>query len=308
MHDTFNSINGWLNIDKPCGVTSNHISTILKRKLNIKKNTTKCGFSGTLDPFATGVLVFALGDATKCINIIPNNIKGYEFTVIWGKHTDTHDIDGKILKETVNIPIVSDIESILPSFTGEILQTPPNFSAIKINGKRACDRIRKGETLSIKPKSIFIKSLEITSSSENSTSFKLSCRKGCYVRSLAIDIAKSLNSLCYVSELKRIFDGNFDIKDAISIEKLLEMDYNSIIGRLMPVDCVLDDIPAIRFNKDQIGRFCHGQFIDVPNEQNSEIVRVYYNDSLAGIATLENGVCYPKNVFIGEYDVDYKRR
>lgn len=308
MYDNLSSINGWIIIDKPANVTSNYISTILKHKLHINKNTTKCGFSGTLDPFATGVLVFALGNATKCINIIPNNIKGYEFTVIWGKHTNTHDIDGQILEETINIPTISAIESIIPSFIGEILQTPPEFSAIKINGKRACDRVRKGEILSIKPKSIFIKSLEIISSSENSTSFKISCRKGCYVRSLAIDIAKALNSLCYVSELKRIFDGNFDIKDAIPIEKLLEMDYNSIIGRLMPVDCVLDDIPAIRFNKDQIGRFCHGQFIDVPNEQNSEIVRIYYNDSLAGIATLENGVCYPKNVFIGEYDVDYKRR
>lgn len=294
-----NEINGWLNLDKPAGVTSNYINTLLKRKLGIKKRGVKIGFTGTLDPFATGLLTFAIGHATKCLEFLTNNTKAYDFSVIWGEHRDTYDKDGAVLDVTSNIPKMQKIQRVIPQFLGETLQMPPPFSAIKIRGKRACDRVRRGESVTPTAKAVFIKSLEITEHSGLCTKFKIVCQKGCYVRSLAVDMAKSLRSSCYVDTLRRTADGFFSVDDAISVEILEKMSYNDIVSCVVPTDKVLDDIPAICFGNLDIEKFCHGAFIPIA-QYDKKLVRVYNNDSslFVGFATIKDGMCYSKKVFL----------
>lgn len=208
-----NNLNGWLNVDKPAGVTSNYVSTIIKRILGIKKHGTKLGFIGTLDPFATGLLTFAIGNATKCIDLIPNHYKAYEFSVEWGKHTNTYDVDGDVISTTVNIPTDASIINESQKFIGITLQSPPIFSAVKINGRRAYDLARKGKDFLTTPKNITIKDFQITSHSGVNTTFLVRCSKGCYIRSLAVDLAKNLNSLCFV----RVLSNYLNILDVCRI-------------------------------------------------------------------------------------------
>lgn len=302
------TLSGWVNINKPSGMNSNRVSTVVKGVLGAKRNNIKVGFTGTLDPFATGLLTFAIGNATKCIDFIPNIMKSYEFTVYWGEHRDTHDVDGELAESSDVIPNPEDISRAASAFIGETMQCPPLFSAVKINGTRACDLVRRGRDIATQAKPIFVEHLAITRHSERETSFQIRCRKGCYIRSLAVDLAKSLGALCYVSQLKRTSDGLFSINDAISLENFKSLSYDEAIGCILPVDEVLDDIPAIRLDPAGSHLFVHGGFPTTKHDD-AAVVRVYDDGSqLLGFASVCGGVARPRKVFIGENDVDYKRR
>jgi tRNA pseudouridine55 synthase len=217
--------NGFLLINKPQGPTSFNIVAKIRKKFCVKK----VGHCGTLDPLAEGLLVLAIGKATRQIQYL-NDDKTYEFGVIFGRQTETGDSEGKIIKECEEIPSIEKLLEEIPKFIGEISQIPPAFSAIKINGKRAYKLAREGITVEMKPRNIKIYSLNLLSFDfeQKTASFRVSCSSGTYVRTLAQDIAKSCASVGFCSFIKRIRVGNFVLENAVSVENATERDVISI--------------------------------------------------------------------------------
>lgn len=292
-------ISGWLNIKKPAGITSNYVSTSIKKKLGIKKHTVRIGFVGTLDPFATGVLPFAIGNATKCIDILPDITKQYEFTVAWGTHTNTYDVDGEVLKTCDSTPSEEEVGAVIPEFIGNIMQSPPAFSAVKIKGQRACDRVRRGENISTTPRQISIYDIQILDHGCRRTTFSVKCKSGCYIRSLAVDLAEKLNTYCYVESLNRTRDGFFSDQTSISLETFIKLDYNDAVACVIPIDEALDDIPAIRLNAADSEFFARGGFVpvDLRDIKTAKVLNDV-SSKIIGIATVNGGICRPKKVFI----------
>lgn len=210
-------LNGWLNLNKPVGWTSAKAVSVIKNLLRAKK----VGHGGTLDPLASGVLPICINSATKQVESIMENKKSYKFNITFGELRDTGDTDGIILEKNDFIPNENDIKSILNEFIGTIEQTPPIYSAIKINGKRACDLVRKGKEVKLEPRKIQIYNIIFSGFiDEKSAEFIVDCGRGCYIRSLAVDIAKRLNTLSYVSKLVRTRVGNFFIDSSLDVNKL----------------------------------------------------------------------------------------
>lgn len=176
----------------------------------LKKEFKKVGHSGTLDPFATGLLVVALGHATKFIQFLPTD-KKYLFSIEFGLRTDSDDLDGSVIDRNNLIPTKDAILSVLPNFVGNIVQTPSKFSAIKINGQRAYDLVRAGVDFEIPSRSIIIESLDLLSFDSNIASFYVSCSKGTYIRSLSFDICSALGVLGCIVRLHRIGSNGFSL-------------------------------------------------------------------------------------------------
>jgi tRNA pseudouridine55 synthase len=250
-----NKINGWLNIDKPYGLTSTQVIGRIRRILN----PAKIGHAGTLDPLATGVLPIAMGEATKTISYMQESLKTYVFTVTWGEERDTDDAEGDIVNASHHRPALADVQALLDNYIGDIEQTPPQFSAIKINGQRAYDLARKGQSVDIKKRRVYIDSLELIEHAKEQTCFKMTCGKGTYVRAIARDLGRDLNCFGYISALRRIRVGNFDEKTAISLDKLTEMPYEDALERaVLPLESALDDIPALPVTQNEATRLRNG--------------------------------------------------
>lgn len=278
-------MDGWICLDKPKGISSN-FAMIKVRKIFGEK----AGYVGTLDPFATGILPIAIGRARKFIQFVEEGEKEYEFEVMFGISTDSYDKTGKICETTETVPSKNQIEKILPKFLGEIEQIPPKFSAIKINGHRACDLVRQNKSVEIPPRKIFIHDLQLLDfSNSNSAKFRVKCSKGTYVRTLAVDIAQKLGSLCYVKELRRTKSGFFSIDHAITLEKLTEMiDTTGLGAILFPLESPLDDIPALFLEMDYVSRLQNGLAVQLANsEVLSSNVKLF--DSVSGKF---RGVCF----------------
>jgi tRNA pseudouridine55 synthase len=257
-------IDGWICLDKPKGISSNLAMVKVRRILG-----EKTGYVGTLDPFATGILPVAVGRARKFIQFIEDGIKEYEFEVVFGTSTDSYDETGKICETTRNIPTKNQIEKILSKFLGEIEQIPPKFSAIKINGRRACDLVRQNKSVEIPSRKIFIYDLQLLDFFENnSAKFRVKCSKGTYVRTLAVDIAQRVGSLCYVKELRRLKSGFFSTDRAITLEKLTKIvDTSEMDGILIPLESPLDDIPALFLERDCVSRLQNGLAVQLTNSE-----------------------------------------
>ena len=249
-------ISGWVNLNKPYGMTSTQAIGKLRRLLNCQK----IGHAGTLDPLATGVLPIAIGEATKTIPFVQDDIKVYRFTVTWGESRDTDDMEGQVLETSDNRPNKEQIEAELSNFTGEVEQIPPLFSAIKVNGQRAYDMARKGEIPDLKSRIVKIDELTLLESRDNEADFEMVCGKGTYVRSLARDLAESLNTKGYVSALRRDQVGGYHLDDAILLDKIEDMDYVAARSEcLLPLQTALDDIPALDLKGDETARIRNGQ-------------------------------------------------
>lgn len=211
------SLNGWLNINKPINYTSTKIVAILKRITQAKK----IGHGGTLDPLASGVLPICINKATKQVESIMNHEKVYKFCITFGESRDTYDSEGKVEEINGFIPDEEGIIQNINKFVGEVEQLPPKYSALKINGKRAYELARNGYIVEMKPRKVTIKKLEFCGfRNYNTAEFCVECGRGCYVRSLAVDIAKSVGAIGYVSELIRTKVGDFDIKNSLNIENI----------------------------------------------------------------------------------------
>ncbi len=249
-------ISGWVNLDKPSGLTSTQALGRVKRIVQPQK----AGHAGTLDPLATGILPIALGEATKTIPYAQDAIKTYSFTVRWGEARTTDDAEGDVTASSGVRPDRAQIEAVLPRFVGLITQIPPAFSAIKIDGQRAYDLARAGEILEMKPRQVFIQSLKIVSEGTDFAEFRAVCGKGTYMRSLGRDIALALGTVGYVAVLRREAVGAFTLETAISLEKLEELSHIARLDdALLPVQTVLADIPALALNDNEAVQLKRGQ-------------------------------------------------
>ena len=209
-------IDGWINLDKPVGVSSTHAVGRLKFLFNAKK----AGHAGTLDPLASGVLPVAFGEATKTVPIVQDGAKAYRFRVRWGEESATDDAEGEIVARSERRPAPAEIEALLPRFVGVILQTPPTFSAIRIDGARAYDLAREGESFEIQPRPIHVYRLDLISAEPDQAVLEAECGKGAYVRAIARDLGRALGCYGHVVELRRTRVGPFSADAAIPLDRL----------------------------------------------------------------------------------------
>jgi tRNA pseudouridine55 synthase len=257
-------INGWLNIDKPEGLTSNQVIGRVRRALNAQK----LGHAGTLDPLATGILPIALGEATKTISFAQDCDKVYSFTITWGEARNTDDREGTVTNTSDKRPSTAEITALLPRFIGDIEQTPPQFSAIKIDGERAYDLARAGEEIEMKSRIVSVYDLRLLSTTPDTATMELNCGKGTYVRAIARDMGVILGCFGHVSALRRLAVGQFDEKNAIPLDVFEKMVQSSDPDRfLLPVETVLDDIPALALTDDEISRIKQGQTLRLLSRQ-----------------------------------------
>ncbi len=265
---------GWLVIDKPVGVSSNFVNTKIKRHF---EKRVKVGFAGTLDPLASGVLPVALGKATRTCSFMLECDKKYTFSVVWGKKTTTDDAEGEVIAESHIRPNEKEVLSVMGSFIGEIMQVPPPFSAIKISGKRACDRVRSGEQIELSARKVNVFDLKLLSINAVRGDFLVHCSKGTYVRSIARDLAEKLGSCGYAENIRRVSVGKFLLNQTITLEKFLSMVHTQQLDEhMLPMDYALDDIPACYLQQRESEGFKYGQFVETDGGfSEGELVRVY---------------------------------
>ena len=287
-----NRINGWLVLDKPLGMSSAQAVARAKRLLRPEK----IGHAGTLDPLASGVLPLALGEATKTVPYMMDSAKAYAFTVRWGAETTTDDLEGGITVSSHLRPDSAQIQAVLSSFIGDIQQVPPQYSALKVDGKRAYELARAGQEVAMKPRMVHVSSLEITSHKAGETDFICHCGKGTYIRSLGRDIGRALGCYGHISHLRRLKVGCFEENHAISLEKLEEMVHKGDLGFVRPVASALDDIPAVSVTSHQSAMLKAGQFVS-SDINNLDSAAAFEHGKLVAIVSVEGSLIKPKRVF-----------
>ncbi len=285
-------VNGWVVLDKPVGMTSTHAVARLKRLFNAKK----AGHAGTLDPLASGVLPVAFGEATKTVPFVQDGEKAYRFTIQWGAETDSDDADGQIVARSDVRPEINAILAALPHFTGTILQTPPAYSAIKINGERAYDIARDGETPELSPRPVTIHELVMTEFGADDATFEARCGKGTYVRAIARDLGRVLGCLGHVSALRRTRVGPFSETDAVALTHIEDA---SVPDAMRRVEAGLLELPQVVVDRDSAARLRRGQSIllrgrDAPGEG---AAYACCGGVVVAIGAIERGELVPGRVF-----------
>ena len=277
---TGDPVHGWLIIDKPKGMTSAKVVAVVRKYLN----AAKAGHGGTLDPGATGILPIALGEATKTVAYAMDGEKKYRFLVRWGEARDTDDMDGAITAESPVRPTRAQILAALPAFTGAVAQVPPDYSAVKVAGKRAYARARAAETMTIAPRIVHIHAFRLLDTPDpDHAAFEAICGKGTYIRGLARDLGTALGTFGCIAELRRLATGPFTEKQAISLDCLTSLGHDAAAARhLLPVEAGLDDIPAMALTEEQAVRLRHGQSIQM-------LLREDYRQLRARAASEEGG-------------------
>jgi len=296
-------VHGWVILDKAVGMTSTQAVGAIKRLFSCKR----AGHAGTLDPLASGCLPIALGEATKTVPFVMDGRKTYSFTVRWGEERDTDDADGRVVATSDARPDRAAIEALLPAFTGSIEQIPPQFSAIKVDGERAYDLARDGETVDLQARPVQIDRLTLVAMPDADTAeFEAECGKGTYVRSLARDIGRALNCYGHIKALRREAVGGFSETDMISLEQLTSLCHRAAAGEasladaLLPVETALDDIPALAVSRADAARLQRGQAAllrgrDAPIFRGAVYVTV--SGHLVALAEVDRGEIVPKRVF-----------
>ena len=298
-HKRGKSVHGWLVVDKPVGMGSTEVVNLTRKLYDAKKN----GHTGTLDPFATGVLPIAFGEATKLIPQVTDGEKEYEFVICWGKKTESGDTEGKVIACCDKIPSKEEILRVIPFFIGNIIQIPPAYSAIKINGKRAYELARKGEDVKIPERIVTIYDLELLEElPEGRARFRVRCSKGTYVRTLGMDLAEKLGTLGYLEELRRTKCGFFSIEDTILLESLKKVVHSEDLKKfLLPLVTSLRDIAVIAVSEADAAKLRLGQSVspksyDVGDLCGKEAAAVC-NDELAAIVRIDERRIAPVRVF-----------
>ena len=269
------AIHGWLVLDKPSDITSTQALSRVKRLLD----AAKAGHAGTLDPLATGVLPIAFGEATKTVSYAMDGRKVYEFTIRWGEARNTDDAEGFVSATSDKRPGDAAIEAVLPRFTGDIVQVPPAFSAIKVSGERAYDLARDGEDVVLEPRNVRIDALSLVARPDaDHAVLRAVTGKGAYMRALARDISRALDTVGHMAALRRLAVGPFSLDDAVSLPHLKELaQEDNAESVLLPIETPLDDIPAVALTETEAHRMRSGQGVALLKRSDRERL-----DSLCG--------------------------
>lgn len=287
-------INGWLVVDKPAGVTSTAVVAKVRWALDAKK----AGHAGTLDPDATGVLAVALGEATKTVATITDALKCYDFVVNWGAETTTDDASGDVVRQSETRPTNDKIQAALPAFTGQIMQVPPAFSAVKVDGERAYDLAREGEDLDLAARPLWVESLTLIEHGADTARFEMVCGKGGYVRSIARDLGRELGCLGHVDHLRRTWSGPFDVENGVEFARIDRDTQEWVESQLLPLETALVDLPQLRATPEGARRIRNGNPGEVTGMAEwGELVWVADADGPVCIGRYQGGMVQPERVF-----------
>ncbi|MFP1630181.1 tRNA pseudouridine(55) synthase TruB [Zhengella sp. ZM62] len=304
-------VSGWIILDKPAGMGSTQAVSKVKWLFNAQK----AGHAGTLDPLASGMLPIALGDATKTVPYVMDGEKIYTFTVAWGEERATDDLEGGVTATSDKRPARADVEAILPGYLGIVMQVPPQFSAIKIDGERAYDIARDGEDVDIPAREVEIFSIDITAMDDNTTTFEVACGKGTYVRSLARDMGRQLGCYGHVAVLRREEVAPFTADDLVTVETLeaarekgdaldgeasAKERFAALDALLIDTQAALEDLPHMALTDDAANRVRLGNPVilrgrDAPVE--AEEAYVTARGRLVAIGAVSAGQFHPRRVF-----------
>ncbi|MDQ7071320.1 MAG: tRNA pseudouridine(55) synthase TruB [Rhodobacterales bacterium] len=249
-------ISGWIVVDKPAGMTS----TTVVNKLRWAMEAKKAGHAGTLDPEATGVLAVAFGEATKTVPYITDALKAYRFIVRLGQATNTDDTEGEVTDTSDLRPTDDEIKEALVPFVGDIMQVPPKFSAVKIDGERAYKRARDDEDFEIAARPLWVEELVMIDRIDaDHVELEMTCGKGGYVRAIARDLGAALGCFGHVKTLRRIWSGPFDVEDGISMERIEELARTPELDEyLQPMQVGLTELPELKCTPEGAVRLRNG--------------------------------------------------
>ncbi|MGP1356100.1 tRNA pseudouridine(55) synthase TruB [Roseicyclus sp.] len=290
-------VSGWVLIDKPAGITSTSVVNKVRWAFDAKK----AGHAGTLDPDATGLLPVALGEATKTIAYLGDALKGYDFTLRWGAQTTTDDAAGSVIETSDARPTDAEIEAALPAFTGDIRQVPPQFSAVKVDGERAYDIARGGETMELQARDLYVDELTLLSRSDpDHADLRFVCGSGGYVRSIARDLGRALGCLGHVAALRRTWVGPFDLDEAVSLDEIERLARTEEIDALLgPVSLALSDLPELKASPEGAARLRNGNpghVLPGPVEY-GDLAWASFDGQPLAIGRFRAGELHPERVF-----------
>ena len=292
------AISGWLVVDKPAGLTS----TAVVNKVKWAFDAQKAGHAGTLDPAATGVLAVALGEATKTVPYITDALKCYRFVVRLGTSTTTDDAEGTPIATSGLRPTDADIAAALAPFRGEIQQIPPQFSAVKIDGERAYDLAREGETVDIAARPLWVESLDFISRPDpDHVELEMVCGKGGYVRAIARDLGASLGCFGHVQWLRRVWSGPFDAADGISMEEIERLAKSQDLdAHLRPLEQGLVDLPELPATPEGAARLRNGNpgMVIASHAEYGEAAWASYQGRAVAVGIYKSGELHPTRVFV----------
>ncbi len=299
------AVSGWVCLDKPYDLTSTQAVGRIRRLFNAQK----AGHAGTLDPLATGVLPIALGEATKTVSFMMDAGKTYRFTIAWGRTTTTLDREGETSATSDVRPTAEAAAAALPAFIGEIDQVPPAFSAIKVDGERAYDLARAGQTVELAARRVVIHDARVTGAPDaDHVEIEIDCGKGVYVRALVRDLAERLGACGHVSALRRTRVGPFTEARAITLENLEDLGHKPrFLEVLLPVETALDDIPELAVTAEDAFRLKQGRPIVLVPRQVDDLrsrlsagtrtVSVLAGGTLVALCEMRMGRLEPARVF-----------
>ena len=291
-------ISGWLVVDKPAGVTSSAVVNKVRWALNVNK----AGHAGTLDPEATGVLAIALGEATKTVPYITDALKAYRFTVRLGQATNTDDAEGEVIASNDMRPTDDDIKEALSGFLGDIMQVPPKFSAVKIDGQRAYKLARADEEFEIAARPLWVEELTLTDRPDaDHVELEMVCGKGGYVRAIARDLGEKLGCYGHVQRLRRIWSGPFDAEDGLTWDQLEAMARTpELDDYLRPVEQGLADLPEVKATAEGATRMRNGNpgMVIAHDVEFGEECWASFDGEAVAVGVYKAGELHPSRVFV----------
>jgi tRNA pseudouridine55 synthase len=291
------ALHGWLVVDKPAGMTS----TAVVNKVKWAMDAQKAGHAGTLDPEATGLLAVALGEATKTVPYITDALKCYRFSVRLGQATNTDDAEGEVLSSSDTRPTTEQIEAALPQFVGDIMQVPPKFSAVKIDGQRAYKLARADEDFEIAARPLYVdEMLVIERTDDDHVLLEMTCGKGGYVRSIARDLGEILGCFGHVEWLRREWSGPWETEDGVTVDVINELAKTEELDEyLLPVSDGLGSLEELRATAEGAAKLKNGNPGMVYNgaAEYGDEVWVSFNDQPVAVGIYKAGEVHPSRVF-----------
>ena len=288
-------ISGVLLLDKPLGMTSNQAMLKVRHLYQAEK----AGHTGSLDPLATGLLPICLGEATKFANFLLDADKSYRASVKLGITTTTADAEGEIVDQQAVHVSLEQVQQVLTQFTGEIQQTPPIYSALKVDGKPLYAYARAGQQVAIKSRSVLIHQIQLEKFVQDEIVFTVSCSKGTYIRTLAQDIGEKLGCGAHLIGLRRLTSGGFDLNHAYTLDSLSQINFHDLDTKLLPVDSKVMHLAKLSLTEKQTELILHGQPIQTDDEiLSNNFIRLYDNSgTFIGLALAQqDGKLHPKRL------------